>query len=504
MFIDSRTVERDSVIEADLAVVGSGPAGISIAKEFLPTSLTVAMIESGGPEYEQQVQDLYNGKESGDLMKEGKSYLLASRRRQFGGTSNHWRGWCRPIDPETFLPRSWVPESGWPLSQEEVWSYNDRASELLEVSNFDYRPKDLEQKKHLFLFEDDSPFATAFVHVNRPTNFADVYGAELEAAANLRVFMHGNLTQILVDPEATRVEGLEVKTLAGNRYRVEAGAYILAAGAIETPRLLLASNRVQQEGLGNGSDQVGRYYMDHPMVTAGALLAPNRSDDMRAYKKFRLPARRGGLRAFLLLRPEAQERHQLLKSMTVLRPLASDQRPPLPKEIARLSYELMQTGAGRPVAEPEKTYVGTVEIASEQVPNPESRITLGDELDPLGMPRIKIDWRLTDQEPASIQATADLLAREMGRRLRGRVRLVIGDGPPWEHSRWSNHPMGGTRMNPDPQVGVVDTDCKVHGVDGLYVASSSVFPVSGCSNPTQTIVALAVRLSDHLKGVLRS
>ncbi|TNF76395.1 MAG: GMC family oxidoreductase [Acidobacteria bacterium] len=503
MFIDSRTVERDSVIEADLAIVGSGPAGVSIAKEFLPTGLSVVVIESGGPEYEQEVQDLYKGEESGDLMKEGKSYLLASRRRQFGGTSNHWRGWCRPVDPETFLPRSWVPESGWPLSQEEVWSYNDRASELLLVSNFDYQSREMEQKKKPFLFEEDSAFETAFVHVNI-TNFADAYGAELEAASNLRVFMHGNLTQILVDPEATRVEGLEVKTLDGNRFRVEAGAYVLAAGAIETPRLLLASNRVQKEGLGNGSDQVGRYYMDHPMVTAGALLAPNRSDHMRAYRKFRLPARKGSLRAFLLLRPEAQERYQLLKSMTVLRPLASDQRPPLPREIARLSYELMQTGAGRPVTEPEKTYVGTVEIASEQVPNPESRITLGDELDPLGMPRVKIDWRLTDQEPASILATADLLAREMGKRLRGRVYLAIGDGPPWDHSRWSNHPMGGTRMNPDPKVGVVDTDCKIHGVDGLYVASSSIFPVAGCSNPTQTIVALAVRLSDHLKGVLRS
>jgi choline dehydrogenase-like flavoprotein len=503
MFIESRTVERDSVIEADLAIVGSGPAGTSIAKEFLPTSLSVVMIESGGPEYEQEVQDLYNGEESGDLMKEGKSYLQASRRRQFGGTSNHWRGWCRPVDAETFLPRSWVPESGWPLSREEVWSYNDRASELLLVSNFDYEARDLEQEKKPFLFEEDSAFETAFVHVNI-TNFAEAYGDELEAAKNLRVFMHGNLTQILVDPGARRVEGLEVKTLDGNRFRVRAGAYVLAAGAIETPRLLLASNRVQKEGLGNGSDQVGRYYMDHPMVTAGALLAPNRSDSMRAYKKFRLPARRGSLRAYLLLSAEAQERYQLLKSMTVLRPLAPDQRPPLPKEIARLSYELMQTGAGRPVTEPEKTYVGTVEIASEQVPNPESRITLGDELDPLGMPRVKIDWRLTDQEPASIRATADLLAREMGKRLRGRVHLVIGDGPPWDHSRWSNHPMGGTRMNPDPKIGVVDTDCKVHGVDGLYVASSSLFPVAGCSNPTQTIVALAVRLSDHLKGVLRS
>lgn len=503
MFIDSRTVERDSVIQADLCVVGSGPAGISIAKEFLPTNLSVVMIESGGPEYEQEVQDLYRGEESGDLMKEGKIYLLASRRRQFGGTSNHWRGWCRPIDPETFLPRSWVPESGWPLSQEELWSYNDRASKLLEVSNFDYDPMDL-QGKNPYLLEEDSAFQTAFVHINRPTNFAKVYGEELERASNLRVFMHGNLMEILVDPQATRVQGLEVKTLDGNRFRVTAGAYVLATGAIETPRLLLASNRVQKEGLGNGSDQVGRYYMDHPMVTAGVLLAPGRSDQMRAYRKFRLPEREGSLRAFLLLSPEAQERHRLLKSMTVLRPLESGQEPPIPQEVARLSYEVTQTAAGQPVKEPSKTYVGVVEIASEQVPNPDSRITLSEELDPLGMPRVKIDWRLTEQEPASIRGTADLLAREMGQRLRGRVNLVIGEGPPWEHSRWSNHPMGSTRMHPDPQLGVVDTDCKVHGVDGLYVASSSVFPVAGCSNPTQTIVALAVRLSDHLKGVLRS
>jgi choline dehydrogenase-like flavoprotein len=142
----------------------------------------------------------------------------------------------------------------------------------------------------------------------------------------------------------------------------------------------------------------------------------------------------------------------------------------------------------------------------EQAPNPDSRVTLGAERDALGMPRVKLDWRLTELDRRSFQAFYEVLGRELGRSGVGRVRMrdwVMEKGPSWPSSLGGGwHHMGTTRMHADPKRGVVDANCRVHGVGNLYVAGASVYPTAGCANPTLTLVALSLRLSDHLESVL--
>jgi choline dehydrogenase-like flavoprotein len=152
-----------------------------------------------------------------------------------------------------------------------------------------------------------------------------------------------------------------------------------------------------------------------------------------------------------------------------------------------------------------------LEARGEQAPNPESRVTLTGERDALGARRVRLDWRLQAQDAGSLRAAARLLGRELGAQGLGRVHCGIGApavealaaGEAARRLRGGPHHMGTTRMHRDPRHGVVDADCRVHGVDNLFVAGASVFPTCGCSNPTLTLLALALRLAAHLRRELR-
>jgi choline dehydrogenase-like flavoprotein len=143
-----------------------------------------------------------------------------------------------------------------------------------------------------------------------------------------------------------------------------------------------------------------------------------------------------------------------------------------------------------------------VHMTGEPMPNPDSRIRLGDERDGLGMRRVVADWRLTAEDKRQALALQRLLGTEVGRTGFGRLRLSLAeDDTTWPDATiiGDEHHMGTTRMHADPAHGVVDANCRVHGVTNLYVAGSSVFPTAGAANPTLTIVALALRLANHLK-----
>ncbi len=149
------------------------------------------------------------------------------------------------------------------------------------------------------------------------------------------------------------------------------------------------------------------------------------------------------------------------------------------------------------------TRVYRVMCRSEQVPNPESRVTLSDELDAFGVPRARLDWRLTEQDVDTIRRGQMFLAAELARAGLGRMQLPEEEGFGWDqYVLGGHHHMGTTRMALDPRKGVVDADCRVHGIENLYLAGSSVFPTGGFANPTLTLVALAARLADHVRRVL--
>jgi choline dehydrogenase-like flavoprotein len=497
MLIDLRQLAGDERFEADVCVVGAGAAGISLARELAARGRSVLLVESGGFEYEQSTQALYGGDETGTLLEEGAQYLASTRLRYFGGTTNHWNGWCRPLDDEDLDSRPWVAEVDWPLSRDDLMPFYHRACPVVQISPFDYEDESAGMAPKLF-DGDDEVFATTYFHLSPPTRFSALYRAELETSERIRVLLHANLRRLDVDPASGHVRGAEAARLDGTLFPLTARHYVLAAGAIENARLLLAASDAHPEGLGNDRDLVGRHFMDHPFLQIGYAVLPYWRNLMgRNYERSYVRSRGNSIHGALRVHPEVQRREELLNAVVVFQPLTGAQNRPLAADIASF-VKNQHVLRGEKEPRPGSTYFGWVLVHGEQSPNPDSRVTLADDRDALGMRRSRLDWRLRDRDRRSLLRTADLLAHRLGAHNHGRMRILASSEDLWSRARWSFHHMGTTRMHPDPARGVVDADCRLHGVDNLFVAGSSVFPTVGVSNPTLTIVALALRLADHL------
>lgn len=498
MFLDSRDIERDRVVESDVCIVGGGAVGIALARELMRAALEVVLLESGGLDFDQETQELYAGIESGTLLGPDTEYLTETRNRYYGGTTNSWNGWCRPLDPEDFENREWVAESGWPIEKTELETYHRRAAGVLQITPFE--EAEGATPTEILPIGSEAQIENSFLHCSTPTRFAQRFRKPMRRSETVRVLLNSNAVEISTNADASRVEGIVVASLAGNRFHVRARAYVLAAGGIENARLLLASNRVQKEGLGNGHDLVGRYFMDHPLLRVGFLVVPARAGSMMAYSTTGSFGKR--FRGILRLRPEVQREHRLLNALAILKPRRVGYLPELAAEVGAMAGEIHSFG--EPELAPGATYYGTLGIASEQVPNRQSRVRLAEEKDALGVPRTRLEWQLTEQDARSVRLTSEIMVRSLAASFGGRGHLLVTETEPWPHAYTSFHHMGATRMAPDPAKGVVDVDCRVHGIANLWVGGSSVYPTVGCSNPTFEIVSLTLRLADHLEDVLKA
>jgi choline dehydrogenase-like flavoprotein len=496
MYIDSSEIDRDRVIQAQVCVIGGGAVGITLARELMEAGLEVILLESGSQEFDQATQDLYAGVESGTVLGSDTEYLTETRNRYYGGTTNTWNGWCRPLDPMDFEVRDWVANSGWPIAREELQTFHRRAARVVQIVPFD--EAEGATPTEILPIGPEAQIENSFLHCSAPTRFAARYKQAMRQSNNARVLFNSNAVEIVTNEGADRVEGISVASLTGNRFRVRARAYVLATGGIENARILLTSNRVQKEGLGNGHDLVGRYFMDHPLLRVGFLVVPGRADSMRAYSTTGPQKRR--FRGILRVRPELQRQHQLLNALAILKPRNPEYLPELTPEVGSMAREILSFADEELAAG--ATYHGTLGIASEQIPNPQSRVRLADERDELGVPRTRLEWQLTDQDARSVRLTSEIMVRSIAASFGGRGKLLVTETTPWPQAYTSFHHMGATRMDPDPKKGVVDVDSKVHGISNLWIGGSSVYPTVGCSNPTFEIVTLALRLGDHLKGVL--
>ncbi|MEM7581797.1 MAG: GMC family oxidoreductase [Acidobacteriota bacterium] len=497
MLIDARELEDGAVVEKDLCILGAGAAGISIARELNGHGLSVALLEGGGFERSGESQELYQGTCGTPLI---DPYLPASRLRYFGGTTNHWLGYCRPFDAIDFRKREWVPHSGWPIELETLEPYYRRAAEVCRVApDFDgVAPLVPESANRIWTF----PFHVA------PLRFGYAYRGELVDSANVEVFLHANALRLELRPNGGSVESVEVATGGERRLRVRARAFALALGGIENARQLLISDDVQPTGIGNAHDQVGRYFMEHPIFPVAQICThhgdgPFTDETVRSTDTW--------ARSFRLSDAE-QQRSSILNGCLSfnLIPRVEDVRGQL---LAGRSWRVVEAflaereAAGEAVSlndaeEPESAlYFTRFDVRAEHAPNPESRITLGEATDRFGHRRVRLDWRLQAIDFESVRRAVEVLAEDAGRFGWGRVRL----DPAVDLERGYTpgfHHMGATRMQDDPRRGVVDRNCMVHGVANLGIAGSSVFCTSGYANPTFTIVALAVRLADHLKEML--
>jgi choline dehydrogenase-like flavoprotein len=568
VFQDARSIPTDSIIDSDLCIIGCGAAGITIARELAGSSLRVTVLESGGLDFDEPTSDLYAGEITGLPYFD----LQFARMRYFGGSTNHWGGTCRPEEPIDFVERDWVPHSGWPISRTDLDPYYPRAAEIVGLKVAE-RSLDAWQaiSPYPTLPLDDARIITVVAQIvkTRERRFAPRYRDELESATNVTVVLYANATEIQTNEAGGAVERIHAATLEGGRFTLTAGAYVVATGGIENPRLLLASDRVRPNGVGNDHDLVGRYFLEHPRFDAGVIMPTDKRMPIGFYQPHDVPG--STILGYLSLSEAVAESERLVdvqarlapiydpavqaaldsQAVSSLRGMADAVRgagvDSFGEDLARVAGDLMTWqqsiigGGPIPVPLPEAVeelmrqagkddvesmlplllgdvatagygeLAGTLPVAGisvstriESTPNPDSRVLLGSERDALGMRRVELDWRLTELDKHSSVRMMELLASEFGRTGLGRVRIDVEEGadtwPADLEGGW--HHMGTTRMSDDPTQGVVDRDGRVHGVDNLYVAGSSVFSTAGSGTPTMTIVALALRLTDHLRSRL--
>jgi choline dehydrogenase-like flavoprotein len=507
MHIDARELPNNTLIEGDICIIGAGAAGISMALEFLNTSSKVILLEGGGFKYESQMQDLYKGKTT------GQRYfpLESARLHYFGGTTGHWAGFCSPLDPIDFEKRDWVPHSGWPIKRADLDSYYARAHKNLELGPYEYHDSYwMAQDPKL----DSLPFTNSAVYnkmwqFSPPTRFGEKYKDTIVKAPNIHLYTYANVTNIDANEHVSTIQQVTVKNFAGKTHTVKAKKFVLACCSIQNARLLLASNRQAKRGLGNDNDLVGRHFMEHLEIKSAELWLTK----PEALKLYVWESGKTKARAELAISAEKQRELKILNGTASLTPLeVARQQPAFIDMWTADTAERKKNMSKFDVAEKKSlqesghdSYQLFTRI--EQAPNPDSRVTLDTEVDALGMPRAMLHWVLTPLEKRSIREIYKLIGTELGIIDKGRVRLMEylrdendNTWPEFTGGGW--HHMGTTRMNDDPRQGVVDANCKVHGINNLFVAGAACYATAGAPNPTLTLVALTIRLADHLKQVV--
>ncbi len=494
MLIDARDLTTGHVVEADICIIGAGAVGISMGLEMNRSDLKVAILESGGFEYEPRTQSLYKG----DHVGRDTYPLERNRLRYFGGTTNHWAGHCRPFDEFDFSVREWIPHSGWPIKIEELEPYLERTQPVMGLGKYDYDSVE-EYGRQLGLETlplDSSRLINVMKHQSPPTRFGPAYREELTQSKNVSVYLYSNVLELLSNESASHVTNAEVACIDGPRYKIKAKNFVLAAGGLENPRIMLLSNKSAPNGLGNSHGLVGRFYTDHILIRPALDVSLSRTDlDFRLYTR---PHRiNGGLIFAIMTAPEDLTRREKL---TRFRFHLYELGPRYESPIGGVFSELDGAPEVAPLVTKPDTHI-QVHMAMEPIPNPDAFVRLSDKRDLFGQRRLEVKWQVTDAELANAHRAVELCALEFGRMGYGRAYAPILAKPDeWPATFTSGkHHCGTTRMSDSPQTGVVDRNCKVFDVDNLYVTGSSVFPNIGHTNPTLNLVALALRLADHLK-----
>lgn len=522
MIRDGREVADGARLEAGVCVIGGGAAGITLARELARAPIDVLLLESGGFEYSLQTEALYAGELTGlDLFS-----ISSSRLHYLGGTTNHWGGQTMPLDELDFEPRPWVPTGGWPIRKSDLDPFYPSAQEICDLGPESYDPEYWRRRVggSLFRLDPDRFKNVVYRFSDPPTRFGKKYRKELESSDRIRCYLNSTVTEIVADENGRTVNHLEVACLEGPRFRVRAKTYVMACGAIETARLLLLSDRHAQRGLGNEHDQVGRYFMDHLGYDSGAIRLAGPAKARPLYDVTEAGDRL--VRAGLALSPKAQRQEKVLNMSMLLtghegsleavealkRILGALRHGRLPDHLGRDVAEVLRNWdslAGKayhhffpPESDEESGAPDYYRVRNrlEQAPDPESRVTLAADRDALGCRRPHLNWKVSGLETRTLSRAHELLGAQLGKHGLGRLQIAdkLEDGAWLQDAEPQYHHMGTTRMSDDPKQGVVDRNCRVHGIGNLYVAGSSTFATSGQAHPTLTIVALALRLAQHL------
>ncbi|MBP1872983.1 choline dehydrogenase-like flavoprotein [Ensifer adhaerens] len=544
---DLRSAPTGTEFRPDVAIVGGGPVGLTIARELANSRCRVLVIESGSADFEAAQQTLNAVENVGEpiaregVESPGRGYNgslawlndiapFELRNRGLGGSTHTWIGKCASFDEIDFERRSWLPVSGWPMTRESLAPALDRAAQLLNLGPnlYDERLfRRLHSPPDELGFDRDllRPFFWQFSHERdqhgEPMRFAHV-AAEL-VAPNIDILTHATVTQIQLDASGRRVASLDLRSVDGGCATVWPETVVLCAGGIENARLLLASRSLAAGGVGNARDVVGRYLSDHPRSTLLRFDRPDIDAVARHFNFYGLVDH--GRTQFYLhglrLSPTVQRQEGLVNCAAypvqihspgdpwaALKRLMRGDRTRMARDLTVVARSpgFLAKGAFRRMVQKRGMMHRSDElrfdVMVEQKLDAESRVTLSDQVDRYGVPMPRVAWKIGSTEVQSVKRLARALVCEFGRNALPQPHLV--DWIAWDEDDRAAftdmaHPSCTTRMGSDPATSVVDPDAMVHGVDGLFVAGSSVFSTPGHANPTLMILGLAMRLADHLK-----
>lgn len=496
MISDILEMGEKTELKGQFVVLGSGIAGAEIATYLARHGRKVVLIESGRDRFDPSIQALndviFLGKRHRELNPDSyyHRYLPpelrgVSRVRQLGGTSNVWTGKWKYLQPSDFEGRPWVANSGWPISFDDLLEHYRSAAKDYGFGDLEAEAARLELSELRSTLSKNGLKMSSFYWEQTPTRTAVRFGEEMRRSKNLHVVLGATATELKLDDSCQRVTTVVCRSLEGRELMVKGQVVVLATGAFETARLLLASNHQLPHGIGNQHDLVGRFYSDHPKHHTGKL-KPGPLTRQYAHELQYAPKPRFCI--CFALDDATQQEQKLLEHVVYLKPIYE-------KRMERL-WRIFQ---GRSACQDENGRVASyqVKFVTEQVPHEGSRIKLGTERDALGQRKLEVDWRFTPQDGRSIESTLQLLSHRFAEA--GLGTFDFGDDPPTlENMTDAAHQMGTTRMADRPHKGVVDTNCRVFGTDNLYVASSAVFPTGPSYSPTFTILALARRIGQHL------
>ncbi len=526
MYVHADCLPADTILtDFDICIVGAGAAGIAMAQRLADSSLKVILLVSGGPSDrgipDEARQALYQGSAGDFLQKVDPVFLHRSRLNMYGGTTNHFGFWARPLDRADTMPRPGYREACWLFDERELTPYYIDAHEFGRFGPFNYDDMAFWERVLYARCFDPLPgdkLTGAIMRAQYEENLHDFqvqFREQLKSAENITVLFNAHLLTIATDENQNHVVELNCSIIdhsssgesrAGKRFKVRARTYALACGGIENVRLLQLSG-----DLGNNRrDQLGRGFMVHPLLTNAARVTFDQPvpRDIRNFfreQQIRLkpPESSGGDYQHMvapLVNPELVFDYLMFNAWGVLAPT---HQTLIDEQIGNFRI-ILYFGADAVSA--------IVNLNWEQTPDEGSRITLNHEQrDPIfGQPVAHIDWRLNETDKRSAVRALEISLEYLRARGASRQLMItdVGGGaedwtfPPGEGAlETGDHHMGALRMSASPDDGIVDINSRLHTVDNLYIAGSAVFPTGGYANPTLTIVALALRLADHLKAL---
>lgn len=502
---------------ASFCIIGGGMAGLVLARRLARAGYSVIVLESGPKQFSDAVND-FNVIENVDGRYTG---AMTSRYRGLGGTSNLWGGRTIPINPIELGERDYLGHPGWPFPVSELDRHGREIEELFGLDDSSYEADGAEDR----FPADGDDFTCRWAKWPRfaRCNLGQTMLRKIEASLPLSVWTNATVSQFQFDRTTGRLLGVTARHRSGRSITIEAEEFIIAAGAIETTRLLLWLQRSSGDHALSGSNALGHYFQDHLHVRAARI---RRHDAVASNKLLGYRFRHGTRRSLHLeMASELQRRERVHSAFAyIAMDLANS---PLQKlkligrnlQKGRMDVDAL-VGLGRHLGLVQKSLywrlrhrrvyvppsVGLhLDICAEQAPVHSNRIELSDTLDPLGVPMVRLHWLPTDADERTFRKMVaglelfwarsgleTIASLEWNQACLDPERRIIDDVVDYYH------PSGTTRMGLDPADAVVGPDLSCHGLSNLSVVSASTFPVAGSANPTFTLLKLALRLADRL------